>query len=86
MDTLFEKLDQLSSPLGSLLDVVLNRLAPHTTASAACGGGPGTVYCGYVCGARCQNGALLETKYWAHTVTDCVNRNYSAICGKGCIC
>lgn len=81
MDTLFAKLDQLSGPLGALLDAVLNRLAPHTTASA-CGG---NIYCGSKCTGPCRTGHE-KVSYWANTQEACFLQHWSAICFKGCLC
>lgn len=68
MDALFEKLERLSSPLGSLLDAALNRLVPHTSA-AACGG---RVFCGSPgCSFRCGNGHLAQVFLYAPTERDC---------------
>jgi hypothetical protein len=78
MDTLFEKLDQLSSPLGSLFDTVLNRLAPHTTASA-CGGG---TVCHTGCSQSCHLGGQLY-RYWAKSPRDCTLGN-TTLCFYGC--
>ena len=83
MDTLFEKLSQLSSPLGSLLDAALNRLAPHTTASA-CGGG--LVFCYVTCTGHCRSvGFLLKTLVYAPSDADCDNNTHLTRCGGvGC--
>jgi hypothetical protein len=81
MDTLFEKLDRLSGPLGSLLDAALNRLAPHTTASA-CGWG---ALCATGCSSTCQTGRVLY-KIWANSAIDCTHGNYRVTCFHGCIC
>jgi hypothetical protein len=83
MNALFEKLDQLSSPLGSLLDAALNRLAPHTTASA-CGGVLCYVTCGGVCGPCC--GHQIEYLHYAPSAYDCNHHINITQCPNGCRC
>lgn len=84
MDTIFRKLDRMSSPIGSLLDAVLTRLVPQTTASA-CGG---AYYCGDACGGSiCDHyGDIHYYKYYAASVWDCQNHVNLSRCDQGCFC
>ena len=83
MDTLLKKLDRLSSPLGSLLDAALERLVPHTIASAAtCGSG--LHYCHTTCTGVCDRGGKLVTVYYAARGTNCSGALVA--CGHGCGC
>ena len=82
MDTLLETLDRLSSPLGSLLDSALARLAPSTTASA-CGG---NVFCGSRgCSFACGNKRSAEVTVWADSERDC-DLGLSHTCVGPCTC
>jgi len=80
MDALLKKLDKLSSPLGSLFDAALDRLVPHTTASA-CGGHFCYATCSGVCGPCCGN-RILTVHYALHG-TDC---SHTTACISGCAC
>jgi hypothetical protein len=83
MDTIFEKLDRMSRPIGALLDTVLARLAPQTTA-AACGN---RYYCGDGCGGYCDHfGDKTYYKYFAASIWDCQNHTNLTACYQGCFC
>ncbi len=83
MDALFERLDRLSRPLGTLLDSVLNRLTPQVTASALVCGGYYLCYttCDGVCGPCC--GHQVETLHYS-TSSACTHITGS--CPNGCRC
>jgi hypothetical protein len=82
MDALFEKLDRLSSPLGSLLDAALNRLTPHVTASAlVCNG---HYLCQTTCSSVCGGtGARLMIFHYS-TSSTCTH--ITGTCSNGCRC
>lgn len=80
MNTLFEKLDRLSSPLGSLLDAALNHLAPHATASACTGH-----ICGVVCSGACGPCCGHQVK-WLVIATSGTNCSRTTRCPDGCGC
>lgn len=81
MNILFEKLDQLSNPLGFLLDAAMNRLVPHTTASA-CGA---KVLCRITCSGKCGSiGNPLKTLIYAPSQADCNNGTHLVRCPSGC--
>jgi hypothetical protein len=84
MDALFEKLDRLSSPLGSLLDAALNRLVPHATASALVCGSFYLCYvtCGAICGAAGSGTRLII----AHYSTSSACTHITGTCSEGCHC
>lgn len=71
MDALFQKLDRLSSPIGTVLDKALARLAPQTTvAAASCPGN--SHFCYDTCGSRCGTGHIAQYNYYyVCAYTDC---------------
>ena len=87
MDALFEKLDRLSSPVGTLLDKALARLAPQTTAAAAC---YSNVRCTqhWYCGSRCSTNPLLYLYYQGYAQKPEYCSDLSKVCylNLGCQC